>query len=319
MLSCPKNSLNFFNNSLLQNQAALTWFALFIYVLIGLLKYIFDILNRNHTFWVRCPVLSLEARYLPVDRLRTLAAATPLPTTAEGSALFADISGFTPITEKLRQILGARHGAETLAAHLNRVYDALIEQVEGYGGSIISFAGDAITCWFAGEDAPVRATGCAFALLDAMRTVEQITLPDGQTHLIGLKVSIAGGSVRRFAAGDPDIQLIDTLAGSTITRMAAGESAAERGEIVADEATIQALGAAVEVREWRGHVAVLEQVTVEVPVPEIQEDIPAVEANLLRPWLLPAIISHFQAGLGEYPTELRPAVAVFFDLTGVDY
>jgi class 3 adenylate cyclase len=89
---------------------------------------------------------NLETRYLPADRLRALATGIPLPTSATGSALFADISGFTPITEKLRQASGARRGAETLAAHLNRVYDVLIAQVDHFGGSTISFAGDAITC-----------------------------------------------------------------------------------------------------------------------------------------------------------------------------
>ena len=31
---------------------------------------------------------------------------------------------------------------------VNAIYDALIGEVDSYGGSVISFAGDAITCWF---------------------------------------------------------------------------------------------------------------------------------------------------------------------------
>ena len=264
-----------------------------------------------------------EARYLPSDRLLALATGIPLLTTADGSALFADISGFTPITEKLRQALGARRGAETLAAHLNRVYDALIEQVERYDGSIISFAGDAMTCWFVGEDAPLRATGCAFALVDAMQTVEKIALPDGQTQLIGLKVSVATGTTRRLVVGDPDIQQIDTLVGTTIARMAAGESVAEQSEVVTDVLTVERLGAAANVREWREsdgeRFAVLERITSLAIAADDQKETPFMEGILLRPWLLPAIASHFQAGLGEYLTELRPAVALFVRFTGIDY
>jgi hypothetical protein len=41
--------------------------------------------------------------YLPQDRLRALIAGNPLPDRTNGSAIFADISGFTRLTEKLTQ------------------------------------------------------------------------------------------------------------------------------------------------------------------------------------------------------------------------
>lgn len=47
---------------------------------------------------------------------RSLLQGEPLPERATGAALFADLSGFTPITNALTQALGARHGAETLTA-----------------------------------------------------------------------------------------------------------------------------------------------------------------------------------------------------------
>ena len=86
--------------------------------------------------------------YLPQDRLRALARGETLPDRTTGSALFADISGFTPLTEGLRDSLGPRRGAEELTKHLDTVYTALITEIERYGGSVIGFAGDAVTCWF---------------------------------------------------------------------------------------------------------------------------------------------------------------------------
>ena len=79
--------------------------------------------------------------YLPQDRLRALARGETLPDRTTGSALFADISGFTQLTEALHETLGARRGAEELTKHLGTVYTALIAQVERYGGSVIAFAG----------------------------------------------------------------------------------------------------------------------------------------------------------------------------------
>ena len=59
--------------------------------------------------------------YLAQDRLRAMLSRTELPQSAAGSVLFADISGFTPLTEQLRIQLGTRRGSEALAASLNRV------------------------------------------------------------------------------------------------------------------------------------------------------------------------------------------------------
>ena len=43
----------------------------------------------------------LEA-YIPGDRRRSLATGTPMPDRVRGAALFADISGFTPLMEARR-------------------------------------------------------------------------------------------------------------------------------------------------------------------------------------------------------------------------
>jgi len=86
--------------------------------------------------------------YLAQDRLRALASGESLPSRTTGSALFADISGFTALTEALRNSLGARRGAEELTRRIEAVYSALITQIELFGGSVIEFAGDSMLCWF---------------------------------------------------------------------------------------------------------------------------------------------------------------------------
>ncbi|HEX2905713.1 MAG TPA: adenylate/guanylate cyclase domain-containing protein, partial [Phototrophicaceae bacterium] len=266
----------------------------------------------------------LETHYLPTDRFHSLAAGLDLPLMVDGSALFADISGFTPVTERLRMILGARRGAEELAAHLNRVYEVLIAQVDRYGGSIIGFAGDAITCWFGTETAAVQATVCGFALLDAMRGVEQITLPDGSLFRLGLKAVVTSGTTRRFVVGDPGIQLIDALAGATVARVAVGEALAERGELLADVATLERLGNAGVVRDWRGggtdRFAVLEpfEQSPDLAAVRFDSSLP-IQRETLFPWMLPALVHHIRTGMGEFPIELRPVTALFLRFSGINY
>lgn len=54
--------------------------------------------------------------YLPGDRRRALAAGRELPDRVRGAAIFADISGFTRLTEELAREHGRRRGAEDTGA-----------------------------------------------------------------------------------------------------------------------------------------------------------------------------------------------------------
>ena len=98
------------------------------------------------------PSLEMLLAYLPQDRSKAIAAGRELPHETSGAALWADMSGFTPLTETLARKLGSRRGADELGLYLNRFYDALITPVDHYGGSVVAFSGDAITCWFDGDD-----------------------------------------------------------------------------------------------------------------------------------------------------------------------
>src|SRR5690606_8868263 len=90
--------------------------------------------------------------FLPADRLDALTHQRTIPDRAVGTVLFADVSGFTPLTAAFARGLGPQRGAEEMTVQLNRVCGALIAEVHRYRGSVISFSGDAITCWFDEKD-----------------------------------------------------------------------------------------------------------------------------------------------------------------------
>lgn len=55
--------------------------------------------NPLHSGYNSC--MENAAAYIPLDRRRALAAGAELPVHTSGAALFAHISGFTPLTEAL--------------------------------------------------------------------------------------------------------------------------------------------------------------------------------------------------------------------------
>src|SRR5256885_12465959 len=125
--------------------------------------------------------------YIPIDRRFAILRGEGLPDHCWGCALFADISGFTSLTETLADELGPKRGADEMTRHLDIVYSGLIGEVERYHGSVISFAGDAITCWFDNDDGR-RAVAAALAMQEVMRSFEAVRTPAGAVVPLAIKI-----------------------------------------------------------------------------------------------------------------------------------
>ncbi len=262
--------------------------------------------------------------YLPGDRHQALVAGRPMADRVHGGALFADISGFTPLTEVLAAELGPHRGAEELTNHLNRVFQALIDELYRFRGHVIYFSGDAITCWLDGDDG-VRSTACALAMQRRMADVGEVVTPAGVPVRLAMKVAVAVGAARRFSVGDPEIQRIDVLAGRLIDELASTEHLAARGEVLLGASAVAALGERVDCADRRydertgGYCAVVRRLGVEVaggPLPLAAQPLPE---PVVRQWLLPAVFARVRTGRGEFLAELRPAYPVFVRFGGIDY
>src|SRR5574339_163998 len=89
----------------------------------------------------------LLASYVPrLIQNRVIADPSPIesPVAEEFQAalLFADISGFTLLTERMAE--RGPTGVETLARILNEYFGQLIDILHEYGGDVVKFAGDAV-------------------------------------------------------------------------------------------------------------------------------------------------------------------------------
>jgi adenylate cyclase len=217
--------------------------------------------------------------FVPQDRRPS--APCPASDGTPATVLVVDISGFSALARTLVQSLGARRGADQLAERVQAVYEPLVAAVELHRGSVVSFAGDALMCCFAGPRAGDRARECAQAMHSAMSA----------EGLLRLRAGIASGPVRRLLLGDPAHQCFDLLAGDAVVRAARAQSGASAGATAVDATTPTA--PAVALSPWR------------------QDPAPA-------PWLPAALAERLAVAPDRFAAELRPTVALFLGFDGLD-
>ncbi len=128
-------------------------------------------------------------------------------------ALFADVSGFTPISEALAR--AGKVGAEELNGVLNSYFEPMIELVHSHGGAVAKFAGDAMTIIFPYQAATRsrtahRALRCALDMQNDMGRYAAIRTSAG-TFSLAMKAGLAQGSAIQVIVGDPNDQIRNIL------------------------------------------------------------------------------------------------------------
>ena len=73
----------------------------------------------------------------------------------DGTFVFADLSGFTSMSERLSRL--GRLGAEEVTESIGTCFAELLEIVYDDGGGLVKFGGDALFLLFTGDDHVVRA------------------------------------------------------------------------------------------------------------------------------------------------------------------
>jgi hypothetical protein len=72
----------------------------------------------------------------------------------------------------------------------------------------------------------------------AMSDFAAIPTPSGTTVALMVKIAVAAGPIRRFLIGDPQIQVLEVLAGRTLNRLSDAAHLAERDDVVVDTITL---------------------------------------------------------------------------------
>jgi class 3 adenylate cyclase/tetratricopeptide (TPR) repeat protein len=252
-----------------------------------------------------------------------------------GTLLFADISGFTTISERLARI--GQEGAEEITVIINRYFTVMLGLLQHHGGQLLTFGGDALLSLFLDPaDGPglsaAWAAGAALQMQAAMAEFSQTATTQG-TFPLTMKVSLRSG--RFFAAqlGTAQ-QMVHALFGTDVNAVAAGEKLASAGYVVMDEGTFARLPApcaAVPVSAGFVRLEHLAAPRVPPPAPPVLVPEPAeagraqlrhklARLDALTPYLSAGILPRLTGDTDNLPLEgeHRLVATLFANIRGLD-
>jgi class 3 adenylate cyclase/tetratricopeptide (TPR) repeat protein len=245
----------------------------------------------------------------------------------DGSLLCADLSGFTALAEELAA--GELLGIEELSAIINRVFGALLEELHAYGGAVLKFGGDALTCFFDAADlGPAHGRAAGAAALAMQRRMAEFAALNVRGRIYQLRLRIGVHSGRPFGAIVGDAERAElVVTGRSVNRVAALQERAAPGEVMVSDETLAMLSGARSRPRANGHrLEALPPVLPSraPPLPPLPAgcELPTLEALAariaeLRPFLPALLPRHVLFPEARAGGEFRPVSALFINVTSL--
>ena len=234
----------------------------------------------------------------------------------KGCLLFADLAGFTAMTERLAAI--GREGAEELTRVLNDFFAATIAIVHEEGGDVLRFGGDAMTLLF-----PPDLSGALRAALrmhEEIRRFQSIPTRGGEFSL-AMKTGISIGSLLIGTVGDQEVGRDYFAAGSALDEAAEAEHRASRGRILLGPSCRAELPADCRVEEAGDGFLLLAGFDGlhRAPEPAGTDRAPLPSRESLEAFLPPFVRARAGTAGGHAVAEHRRTAVLFLAFRGIDY
>jgi class 3 adenylate cyclase/tetratricopeptide (TPR) repeat protein len=234
------------------------------------------------------------------------------------AVLFADISGFTPLAERLARRGPA--GAEELSALLNAYFARLTALLAEHGGEVITFAGDGLLAVWPATDsdeglatATCDAGRCALAVQSALggyRTLDGLRL--------SLRIGVGAGEVMALRVGGVGGRWQLLLSGGPVVQGGLAEQRAAPGEVVlSPQAWGLAHGGCTGERLADGGVRLL-SATISMGARPRSRAVEELRDDAVQAYVPDVVWARLAAGQAEWLAELRRVTAVFVNLVDVD-
>jgi adenylate cyclase len=154
-------------------------------------------------------------------------------TSREVTMLFADIRGFTSMSE--------RHTPEEMVETLNNYFEFMVDVLFKHGGTLDKYVGDEIIGLFGAPvelpDAPIRAVRCALDMLKALQEFNRTRASEGKEEL-RIGIGINSGRVIAGAIGSR-LSLQYTVIGDAVNMASRLCSVAKADEVIISPSTMK--------------------------------------------------------------------------------
>jgi class 3 adenylate cyclase/tetratricopeptide (TPR) repeat protein len=227
----------------------------------------------------------------------------------DGSFVFADISGFTRLSEQLAEL--GKAGAEELTVLLNATFEDLLGVARAEGGDLVKFGGDALFLFFAGDHHAERCCRAAAGMRAALKARGAVVTDRGRV-LLRISMGVHSGPFLFVVAGDGQRELF--VLGEHATTVTDMESTADAGEILVSRATAALLPPSW-LGEPKGEGVLLRRVAGAPSRPEPSDAGPVDDAEL-SPFLPRAIRRRLEDD--EHGAEHRRTTVAFVHVGGID-
>ncbi|MEB3336857.1 MAG: adenylate/guanylate cyclase domain-containing protein [Leptolyngbyaceae bacterium] len=268
--------------------------------------------------------MSLEkiASYVPrllVDRayVNPTPPETPVVEQFPAAILFADISGFTALTERLAGRGPA--GIEELTHHLSSYFTHLIRLIHVHGGDVIKFAGDALMALWPAQEVSLatvthHAAQCSLAIMTELHHYQAADMR------FSLHIGMGAGDITGLHVGGVQNRWEFLVAGQPLLQMASAAAQAKSGEVCISAeswALIQArcTGTVLET----GHVRLDAVQQSLLPPAAVLPTITPEMVTVLRRYTPHGILARLDVGQTQWLAELRRITVLFASLPDLEY
>ncbi|XP_053882123.1 adenylate cyclase type 10-like [Malaclemys terrapin pileata] len=149
----------------------------------------------------------------------------------DGVLLFADISGFTALTEKFSTDTSLDCGAEQLTQTLNHYVGDIVEKVLIYGGDILKFAGDALLALWRVQRSQMSDI-ITLALKCSLRIQKEYGVRETEVGLkLQVKIGLSAGHISKVVVGDNKHQYFLVL-GRAVDEVRLAQNLAKASEVI---------------------------------------------------------------------------------------
>lgn len=152
----------------------------------------------------------------------------------EGTLMFTDLAGFTPLMEA--NATRGRAGAEDLLGVLNTYFAETIEIISKSGGNLLEFTGDALLAQFPADQHrsdTARAVRAGLRMQRAMARFANLEMPHG-AYSLGMRAGLHVGRFLMADIGTPR-RMEHVLLGSAVQRAKKAEGAGQVGRVCLSE------------------------------------------------------------------------------------